>query len=114
MEMVNNLATVPAGVDNHFVSTLVNPLLLGNEFCPIQQSAEQGAVVLRRCLQRINMPFRNDENMDRRFWIDVAECKQLAVFEDDVAWFSPACNAAEETIRHGSRDKVRSTKYENV
>jgi hypothetical protein len=100
VDVEDGLSGIRPSVDDGAVPGLVSALLLRNLACHESQVPNKLLIFLRHGVDRLNMFLGNDENMDRRFGIDIFECQRSVVLKDNPGWNFFADKSAKQTVRH--------------
>jgi hypothetical protein len=99
VEMGDGLASIASDVHDNAV-----PILEAEFLCEVadrqEQLTQEGAIVVTGMGDRLDLLFRDDQDMDGRLGIDVVECQNLVVFIDDAGRDFFIDDAFEESLRH--------------
>jgi hypothetical protein len=96
----DGLSGKPVAVEDGPVAALRMSVLRGNERGPSHQLTYDPVVGLIEIVQRRDVAPRDDEDMQRRLWIDVADGNDAFVLMDEGAGDVASYDLAEETIGH--------------
>jgi hypothetical protein len=97
VKVVDGLASVPAGVDDHAVA-IAEALGAGDPGRGLEQMAEQRRVLPARVRKRGEMPARSEQHVYRRLRIDVRKCVTLLVLVDGGRGDASLDDLAEEAV----------------
>lgn len=95
--MEDGLAGARSDVENGAVS-LLDVALAGDLSGGEVAAANDLGVGGLRFLESGKVPLRNDENVGRRFWIDIFKGEDMVVFVNFPGWNLATDDAAEETV----------------
>ena len=114
MEVVDHLAAMSARVNDDLIATLVDSLLFCKKFRTKKKPPEERSVIWRCFGKRNDMALWHDQQVRRRFWVDITNHNELAVFEDHVTRLPLCGDRAKETVRHDRFDSMVAEEPEGV
>ncbi len=98
MEMIDDLPTVSASIDDHLIPTLIDSFLFCKQGRPVQQPTQKLAVVGCGSRQRRQVSFGNNQEVYPGFGIDVTNGHEFAVLKHHIARLTFLRNVAKQTV----------------
>lgn len=105
MHVMHGLSTVRTSVD-HDAKTVVEMLLLSDFIRRQEEFAEKFSVCGAGVSKRGHMSFGDDQQVDRRLWINVWKCEDILILVDARDRNYTLSDLAEEAIRVGSHERM--------
>lgn len=100
MQVKNRLPAVPARIGYDTIPRFGKTFIHRNLPTGQEQPAEQGLIGFAEVLHRRNMPFGDDQSMNRRLWADVIECQRMLVLIHHLRGNTAVNDTAENTVTH--------------
>jgi hypothetical protein len=101
MEMVYGLASVLLAVDDEAGALFPAARLFGQFLGLYQKAPDKKGVPVPGFHDACDMPFGNNQKMNRRLGPDVMECQHIIIFVDFPAGYFTPYDPAKDTIAHG-------------
>jgi hypothetical protein len=102
VQVRNALLCVRSAVDDAAKPAIPNAFLLRHACHDTRQPPEQGLILLGGVGETSHVLARDNQYVDGRLRIDVAEADRVVILVDDLRRNVPARDTAEETVDHGS------------
>ena len=97
----HRLTSIAVAVDDGAIAGGIDAALLGNQAGASNHRAHELVISSLQIVQGRNVPFGNDQNVHRRFRLDVLECQQLIIFVHAFCGDFPGDNLAEQARHEG-------------
>ncbi len=109
MQMNDRLSSVPAGVGHHPIARSGDPFLIGYLGRGLKETAQKGLIPRPGLAQGADMPFGDDQDMNRGLGVEVLEGQDLLILQDHLRRDLAGSDFAENTVAQGSpRDAFSS------
>jgi hypothetical protein len=85
MHVEHRLSCIPPDIGHDSISGLRKPMLMRDLLAKQQEASQQVAIFMRRIMERRHVAFGDDQDMNRRLRIDVAECQRMFILKDNIS-----------------------------
>ena len=100
VQMENRLTGVCPGVDNRAIVRVWTNDLAGDPLHCVHEVFHQFSILRRERVERLNVPAWDDEQVHRRYRVDIPDDDDLAVFIHQVSGGGLVNDVAENTVGH--------------
>ena len=94
--MEDSLSCIAPDIGHNSIPGIRQTLPVCDLLTEQQEAGKKVTVFMHGIMQRGDMAFGNDQDMDRRLGIDIAKCQRMLILKHNIGGNSPFNNPAEQ------------------